>query len=121
VNFLVLANFFFSEHFQIIEIGKSWTVTNLSDMSDTPKLLHCNWQGTFGPPTTDVQVHCIAEETNLSCPVLQILLSYRIPEVMKEFDIHFFVYSIAFWDTFLVDETQSIKGNVHHTLAFPLV
>jgi hypothetical protein len=52
-----------SEYFLVMAARKSWAVMSPGTMADASKPSHCAWQGTFLPPTTDVQVNCHAEET----------------------------------------------------------
>jgi hypothetical protein len=37
---------------------------------------------------------------------------------MEDFDVPFFVFSMPFWDKFIVDETLSIKENLQRNIAF---
>jgi hypothetical protein len=51
------------------EIRKSRAVRSLGNMTDAPKSSHCTWEGAFWPPTTNVQVCCLVEETNCLMPI----------------------------------------------------
>jgi hypothetical protein len=42
----------------------------------------------------------------------QMFNSHCIPNVSKDYDIHFFVYSMPSWNKFIVDKTLSLKENL---------
>jgi hypothetical protein len=64
----------------------------LGNLSDTPKLSYCAWQGTFWEIATDVKVRFSEEKTSCFCtfPGFSFLLH---PDATEDLNIHFFVYN----------------------------
>jgi hypothetical protein len=52
----------------------------------------------------------------VSCQFFQMFPFHCNPEAMKDFDIHFFVYSMPFWGKLIVDKTLSIKENLTYNV-----
>jgi hypothetical protein len=53
----------------------------------------------------------------VSCQFFRTSSSHCIPEVMEDFDVHLLVYSMPFWNKFIVDGIVRIKENRKYNLA----
>jgi hypothetical protein len=112
---LALANRCPFRTFLVMETGESWVATS--------SLLQRRCVIELGKVLFNHNDMCrciMQKKPAISCAFFQMFLSHCIPDMMEDFDIHFFVYSMPLWNKFVVDEILSIKENLqcNFVLAF---
>jgi hypothetical protein len=105
----VLANHYFFRTLFVIGTRKRQAATSPGNMADASKPSHCASQGTFYYQRP--MCRCVVVEMNpaASYPFLRTFPSHCIPRATEDFNAHSFIYSISFWNKFIVDETLNTK------------
>ena len=64
--------------------------------------------------------HCCEGDSNFGPPFFGAFPSDHIPEVMKDVNVHVFIYSFTFRDELVMESALTVKKNKTSNITFPL-